>query len=218
MIMAVTEKENYNPLILITGGARSGKSSYGENYALSKAGQVIYIATADGGDQEMQERIKIHQSRRPDNFITREETLYPHRVLADKQEEGGCAYLLDCLTILLSNHLFREGIDGDDDEEEKADGLSRATGEADKKDADNNYFLLEKRSRQALSYLEVLVKQIKKQDAPFLVVTNEVGMGLVPGNLLGRVFRDLAGRANQLMAREAREVWFMVSGIPWRIK
>ncbi len=181
-----------NPLILVTGGARSGKSRFAEDYAGSFGKRVVYIATAQNSDEEMQERIRLHRSRRPSDFITREEPFYPHRVLEQEKTENKL-FLLDCLTILLSNHLLRGG-EGED------------------------YAIYEQRSKDTLDYVGQLAAGIREACAPFVVVTNEVGMGLVPGNILGRVFRDLAGRANQLLAAEAGEVWFLVSGIPQRIK
>ena len=187
-------EETISSLILITGGARSGKSSFAEGYALTKGKKVAYIATAKAYDEEMRERIKIHQQSRPSNFITREESLYPHRVLKDEDWEEGTVFLLDCLTLLLTNHLL-EGSKGDED-----------------------FSWYEKKAQDALLYIESLLETIQKKKAPLLVVTNEVGMGLVPDNLLGRVYRDLAGKANQMLGRKAGEVWFLVSGIPQRIK
>jgi len=184
--------ENKSPLVLVTGGARSGKSRFAEEYAMSTGKQVVYIATAQNCDQEMQERIRIHRSRRPLGFITREQPFYPDQVLEEEWPEN-TLFILDCLTILLTNHLLEDNGRGD-------------------------YAFYEQRSKHALDYVGSLADKISEAGAPFVMVTNEVGMGLVPDNRLGRVFRDLAGRANQLLAARAGEVWFLISGIPQRIK
>ena len=171
-------------LILITGGSRSGKSTFAEKYALESKKRVFYLATAGADDDEMRERIRIHQGNRPADFITVEEKLYPHKIIEKEQGEE-TLFLLDCLTLLLTNYLLRE-----------TDGAAR----------------------EALQYVEQLVSVTQKSPSEILVVTNEVGMGLVPEYPLGRLFRDTAGRANQIVAAAADEVWLMVCGLAQKIK
>lgn len=185
---------NRGKLILVTGGARSGKSSFAERYACQSSKQVIYLATAGILDPEMQLRVEEHHRRRPSHFRLVEEPLYPERVLAEAT--AGSFILLDCLTMLLSNHLLK--------------GLGMETEPSPRKQAEI--------SAAMLDYLEGLAGKMQSCPADLLVVTNEVGSGIVPEHSLGRLFRDLAGRANQLVASRADEVWFTVCGLARRFK
>lgn len=205
-------------LMLVTGGARSGKSTFAENCAREASKRVIYIATAAGDDEEMRRRIAAHRQRRPQRFITVEERYYPHLVL-EKEGRAGTFILLDCLTLLLSNHLLQEAF-GEGGEkstappspagpEEIPQGEKALAGDAAKQ---------ERIMGRIMEYIEELSLLMRNSAADILVVTNEVGLGLVPEHPLGRVFRDLSGRANQIMASRADEVWFTICGIPLRIK
>ena len=188
-------------LILITGGSRSGKSTFAEKYALESKKRVFYLATAGADDDEMRERIRIHQENRPADFITVEEKLYPHRIIEKEQGEE-TLFLLDCLTLLLTNHLLKDvGKDYEQGVNANADDAS-----------------LQNSAREALQYVEQLVSVTQKSPSEILIVTNEVGMGLVPEYPLGRLYRDTAGRANQIVAAAADEVWLMVCGLAQRIK
>lgn len=182
-------------LILITGGARSGKSTFAEQYAANSGKKVIYIATAAGRDEEMRRRIAEHQKRRPSQFHTVEEPYYPHQVL-EKENNQKTLILLDCLTLLLTNHLLKDGeaIAGED------------------------FFLWSERAAAVLKYIDIFLAAVRRSFADVVIVTNEVGSGLVPDNLLGRVYRDLAGKANQLVAAEADQLWLLVCGIAQRFK
>ena len=191
-------------LILVTGGARSGKSTFAENCAREASKRVVYIATAAGDDEEMRRRIATHRQRRPKHFITIEERYYPHLVL-EKEGRGDTFILLDCLTLLLSNHLIKEAY--------REGGAERNQGEILADAAEQ-----ERVMERILDYIGGLSLLMRSSPADVLVVTNEVGMGLVPEYPLSRVFRDLSGRANQIMASRADEVWFTVCGIPQRIK
>lgn len=191
-------------LILVTGGARSGKSTFAENYAREASKRVVYIATAAGDDEEMRRRIAAHRQRRPKHFITIEERYYPHLVL-EKEGRADTFILLDCLTLLLSNHLIKEAF--------REGGAERNQGEILADAAEQ-----ERVMERILDYIGGLSLLLRSSPADVLVVTNEVGMGLVPEYPLSRVFRDLSGRANQIMASRADEVWFTVCGIPQRIK
>jgi adenosylcobinamide kinase/adenosylcobinamide-phosphate guanylyltransferase len=191
-------------LILVTGGARSGKSTFAENYAREASKRVVYIATAAGDDEEMRRRIAAHRQRRPKHFITIEERYYPHLVL-EKEGRADTFILLDCLTLLLSNHLIKETFGEGGAERNQGEILADAAEQ-------------ERVMERILDYIGGLSLLMRSSPADVLVVTNEVGMGLVPEYPLSRVFRDLSGRANQIMASRADEVWFTVCGIPQRIK
>ncbi|MBN2501920.1 MAG: bifunctional adenosylcobinamide kinase/adenosylcobinamide-phosphate guanylyltransferase [Anaerolineales bacterium] len=174
-------------LTLVLGGARSGKSTYAEKLAKQSTGAVVYIATAEPGDNEMVERIAKHKSQRPAEWETleipfgvgqgvRESTLQPE------------VFLLDCVTLLMSNLILQvtENIDQPPEEDVPA-----------AVDAE----------------IDALVDAIHSADAHWIVVSNEVGLGLVPPYPLGRVYRDAIGRANQRLSRVADEVFFLVAGM-----
>ncbi len=166
------------PVILITGGARSGKSTRAEARARAFAGKPVYIATAEAFDHEMRERIAKHRARRGQDWIEHETPL--ELVAALNATDGGGARLIDCLTIWLSN-LMHEGRDW---------------------------------AKEAARLAEAL----RPQHSPVVLVTNEVGSGIVPDNALAREFRDAAGLVNQMIARTADEVEFVVAGLPMRVK
>lgn len=177
-------------LILILGGARSGKSAYAQEVAkrLSQGKrEVIYIATAVATDEEMGERIARHRAARPPSWKTVEA---PQRAAGAIEEVGeeGQVIILDCLTLLINNLMVG-----------KADG--EATVEED-----------------ILGEVQRLVQAAKGAKSEVIVVSNEVGLGVVPATKIGRLFRDIAGRANQLVAREADEVYLMWAGIATRVK
>ncbi len=190
-------------LVLITGGARSGKSAFAEKLALKSGKEVIYLATARVEDEEMKQRVAAHRERRPEIFKTVEEPEQPHLVL-ERQAGSGELVLLDCLTLLVSNLILSE--------------LERKGAVRQGEDIYADEALLEAAGKQALGYINKLATVAAKCPADVLVVTNEVGMGVVPNYPLGRVFRDYSGRANQAMAAAADQVWLVVCGIPQRFK
>ncbi len=165
-------------IILITGGARSGKSRRAEARARSFPGQPVYVATAEALDAEMIERIAKHRIRRGKDWIEREVPLDLAQTLIET--DGGGARLVDCLTLWLSNLLHSER-DWSHEVTHLADTLSR-------------------------------------QRSPVVIVTNEVGLGIVPDNALARTFRDAAGITNQTIAGVADEVEFVVAGLPMKLK
>lgn len=178
-------------LILILGGARSGKSAYAQKIAkrLSQGERgVIYIATAVAGDEEMGERIARHRAARPSSWKTLEAPQKVARVMEEIGEEGQ-VIILDCLTLLISNLI-----------------LDRGDGETTVREED------------ILGEVESLVQAAKGVKSQVVVVSNEVGLGVVPATKLGCFFRDIAGRANQLVARDADEVYVMWAGIATRVK
>ncbi len=165
-------------IILITGGARSGKSMRAEARATAFAGKPVYIATAEALDAEMRERIAKHRARRGNEWIEHETPF--ELVPALKATDGGGARLVDCLTLWLSNlmHVQRD--------------WSNETA--------------------------ALAHALRAQKSPVVLVSNEVGLGIVPDNALARQYRDAAGIMNQMIASAADEVEFVVAGLPVRVK
>lgn len=175
-------------LILLLGGARSGKSSYAQRYAIRHGGKVVYIATARALDHEMETRIAIHRQERPMDWLTLE---VPQRVANAVTELPSAPdlVLVDCLTMLTTNLLLQASPDPDNPDERAAEASVQAE-------------------------VEAMINAAKGGNADWVIVTNEVGLGLVPPNPLGRVYRDVLGRANQLIAAVADEVYWMAAGIP----
>ena len=176
-------------IVLVTGGARSGKSRFAEQYAAKYGKKIAYIATAQIYDDEMAHRVKLHQARRPAEWRTFEAPFEAEKVL----EEAGRTYdmiLFDCLTIYLSNLIC---------------SLPNL------EDFDRNYRLVREN-------IDRLIAQAKANAGAVVFVTNEVGAGIVPEHHLSREYRDLAGIANQLMARVADEVYLVVCGLPVNVK
>lgn len=178
-------------LILVIGGARSGKSKFAQELATKLGDRVTYIATAQPGDDEMAARISRHRRDRPQHWDTVEVTSEVDQVVREIGSNRD-ALIIDCLTLLVSNLLLSDVPEDLEAEAEKEREISQA--------------------------LEQLTEAARQIPATTIVVSNEVGMGLVPDNRLGRIFRDLAGRANQLLAQRADEVYLVVAGLPRRIK
>ncbi|SFU83732.1 bifunctional adenosylcobinamide kinase/adenosylcobinamide-phosphate guanylyltransferase [Xenorhabdus koppenhoeferi] len=181
-------------MILVTGGARSGKSSHAERLIAEQCEQVLYIATAQITDEEMAIRVERHKQERPAHWRTWE----GHRNLAavirqHRQPQEGV--ILECITTFIANLLF-----------DLSDGAS----------PDEIDFV----SLEVFIHRQIdnLINASLLCPMPVYIVTNELGMGITPENRLARHFIDIAGRANQKLAREAKEVWLMVSGIGVKIK
>lgn len=191
-------------IVLVTGGARSGKSAFAEEQ-LADRERVCYIATGlpRGEDPEWQERIRLHQERRPASWTTQEQ----YAGLADwLREQSHPVYLLDCATLLTSNRLF--------------DLIAQHF--PDKLELTEEKFL----SRQEQSFLlqlleeewQELLSAIHQTDAECWIVTDEVGLGIVPETRLGRFFRDVQGKINQLIAKEASEAYLVICGLAQQLK
>jgi adenosylcobinamide kinase/adenosylcobinamide-phosphate guanylyltransferase len=175
-------------LILILGGARSGKSTYAEKLAAEIGQYVLYIATAEVRDEEMAERIAAHRLARPATWQTLEAPHHVGDVLLTIDHRPDVV-LLDCLTLLVSNIVLA------------MDSESQASIEI-----------------AVQAEIEAIVAAQAQLGAPLIVVSNEVGLGLVPEYPLGRLYRDVLGRANQLLAALADRVLFMVAGLPMTVK
>ena len=180
---------SFNMLTLILGGARSGKSNYAQEQARQIGGNVLYVATAAAGDDEMRMRIEAHRASRPAEWKTLEamlqvgETLISNRIQAQ-------VVIVDCVTLLVSNVLLSFSEDAPFDEVRQ----------------------------KVQAEIDALLKAHSEIGGQWFIVSNEVGLGLVPPYPLGRFYRDLLGWANQALARSADRVIFMVAGIPTIIK
>ena len=178
-------------IILITGGARSGKSALAEKLARQAGPQVAYIATAEVGDGEMAERVALHRRRRPAEWQTYEAPMQAENaidaIVAAKQAE---LILFDCLTVYTSNALLAQPEDAP----------------------------VPLRRDSVLAAVDRLLEAAGRFPGVVLFVTNEVGDGIVPDNALAREYRDLAGLVNQKAAQAATEVYWVVCGLPVEIK
>ena len=169
--------------ILVTGGARSGKSRFAEKLAEGFDPLRGYLATCEPGDDEMAERIARHRGRRGDEWRTVEEPLEVTQAVI-RNDGRFSVLLMDCVTLWVSNLLFSCG-----------------GGAA-----------------EALTRVEEFTRGFGALETPLIIVTNEVGMGIVPEHPLARSFRDLAGEANEMIAARADEVYVTISGIPLKLK
>lgn len=168
---------HHSRIILVTGGARSGKSALAESLVSRLPGPRVYIATAEARDDEMTQRIALHRDRRGAGWQTVEEPLDLPGALAASDGQGG--RLVDCLTLWLSNAMMA----GDPG-----------------------------------AQVQALCAALRGQKSPVVLVTNELGLGIVPENALARRFRDEHGWMNQAVAALADEVWMAISGLPLRLK
>ena len=182
-------------VVLITGGARSGKSSFALSMADKNGGRRYFLATAEPSDDEMRERIRRHRKERGEAWGTIEETSDIARVIR-KLDIEDTVIVIDCITVWLANIILKT--------------CSTATDEDVLNDVENNAI------ERTVSELVETLSGLK--NASVYIVTNEVGMGIVPENRLARFFRDVAGRVNQRLADVSDSVFFIVSGIPVKIK
>jgi adenosyl cobinamide kinase/adenosyl cobinamide phosphate guanylyltransferase/sugar phosphate isomerase/epimerase len=177
-------------LTFILGGARSGKSAYAQALARQNGGSVLYVATAAAGDDEMTARIAAHRAERPAAWRTIEAPLQVGQAISKAlAEQPADVILLDCLTLLASNVLLQ---------------LPETTSEREATAA-------------LLTEVEALLACRAHSNAHWIIVSNEVGLGLVPPYPLGRLYRDALGRANQKLAAAATEALFLVAGLPLKI-
>ena len=180
--------------VFISGGARSGKSQFAQELAGSISDKVLFVATAEALDEDMKVRVENHQNQRSQSW----QTLEVSTNIADKIRVhigDSEVVLIDCLTLLVSNILLGEDR-----------GFSEK--EIDASEAEN----------RVLVEIRAVINFMQESLATFIIVSNEVGLGIVPENRFARIYRDLLGRANQLVARHADEFYFMMSGIPMKVK
>ena len=194
-------------LIYVTGGAKSGKSKFAEDLLLSlNSGKEknIYLATSQVFDEEMETKVLIHKERRQDKWETIESYKDFYESLksafVEEKSQGNIVFknnmLVDCLTNMVSNIIFED--------------LTIDWEKPTKKQLQSSDRRVEK---EVLSLIENLEKFNY-----VVIVSNELGMGIVPATPLGRYFREIAGKMNQLIAEKSDEVYFVVSGIPMKIK
>lgn len=176
--------------VLVLGGARSGKSRFAQQLASRLGKKVLFVATGSPSDEEMQRRIEAHKRKRP----ARWRTLEVGRDVAKKlavQIEDAEVVLLDCVTLRVGNCMV------------KGKDISVEEPAVRKK---------------VLAEVRGLINCAEEHSVHFILVSNEVGLGLVPAYPSGRLYRDLLGEANQLLAARASEVYLMLSGIPLKVK
>ncbi len=189
---------SHGEITFVLGGARSGKSRYAEELVTAMegdhSGSVVYVATAGILDEEMAHRVALHRAARPSHWATLEAQDH----VADKLLELAprSLILLDCLTMMLSNAMLKRPVDWDN--------LSRA----DRK----------REEAAVLAEVDQFLVAVRERELRAVVVSNQVGGGIVPTSALGRVFRDIAGWANQRLARDASRVYLLTAGIPQLIK
>ena len=193
-------------LIFVTGGAKSGKSKFAEEMLLKLNNgkqKNIYLATSLVFDEEMKKKVHLHKKRRKDEWLTVEAYKNFENELSNFFENNDKIknnMLVDCLTNMITNIIFEnQNIDWDNFEKK----LYIQTLEKLNKDVEH-------------SVIELL--NVADQFENAIIVSNELGMGLVPSYPLGRYFREIAGKMNQIVAEKADEVYLVVSGIPMKIK
>ena len=194
-------------LIFVTGGAKSGKSKFAEELILKLNNgkqENIYLATSLVFDEEMKEKVRLHKERRKNDWRTVE--TYKNfenslnKYFPKTKNEVKNNILVDCLTNFITNIIFeKEYIDWEN---------------FDKKSYIQDLEKLDKIVKNSVNELINVSKKFENA----VIVSNELGMGLVPNYPLGRYFREIAGKMNQVVAEKADEVYFVVSGIPMKIK
>ncbi|MNO26944.1 Bifunctional adenosylcobalamin biosynthesis protein CobP [compost metagenome] len=180
-------------IVMVTGGARSGKSSFAERWCMKHGSSGIYVATAQAFDEEMKERIALHQHQRAESgfrWSTMEEPLQIVELLdrlAMPGQSGDQVVLIDCLTLWLTNVLLAA------EEQQDADQV-------------------------ILREMDRLAETVEAYQGHLVMVTNEVGSGIVPEYPLGRKYRDLAGMLNRKMAQISDQVFLVTAGIAIELK
>jgi adenosylcobinamide kinase / adenosylcobinamide-phosphate guanylyltransferase len=188
-------------LVLVTGGARSGKSKFAESYTAHLASEAIYVATAQIYDDEMQHRMEMHQVRREQSGYAWTTIAEPYELaqILDRLNlaETKQVILIDCMTLWLSNWLLKW---------------------LDTKPLNNKNAQNDRIQQLANLKLEELMLRLVDYKGTVLIVTNEVGDGIVPEYPLGRLYRDLAGIMNQRLAALCDQVFLVTAGIPIELK
>jgi adenosylcobinamide kinase/adenosylcobinamide-phosphate guanylyltransferase len=180
-------------LILVTGGARSGKSRFAEQVAAASGRETWYVATMTPLDEELRRRVERHRARRPPDWVTVEE---PFELIgAVRRAPSSATLLIDCLGLWVSNLLFSFG---------RHESWTPAEWER----------WVDHCVASATAVADVL----RKRDGLAVVVTNEVGLGIVPGEPLTRWYRDALGLVNQAFAARATAVYLLVAGIEVKIR
>lgn len=179
--------------VLVTGGARSGKSAFAESL-FQDMPHVVYLATARITDDEMRERIRHHQQSRPASWITCECSHNLHTVCESTPQP--LHILLDCVSILTSNLMFD------------------LTGDCDR----ISPLLQQQVEDTVVEELDRLISEVRARKGKLVMVTNEVGDSIVPDNHVARVYRDILGRVNQRVAAQCDSVYLVTCGLPLQLK
>jgi adenosylcobinamide kinase / adenosylcobinamide-phosphate guanylyltransferase len=191
----IVSRDVMGKIVFITGGARSGKSRFAETLCADK-NDVLYVATAIGFDDEMRDRIARHRSQRNPSW----ETVECYRNFSDEISSklvGHRAIILDCITLMINNIMVVDsGVDWDNAGVAAADTIER----------------------EIVKEVSDFIAIAHDFEGETLVVSNELGLGLVPPSPLGRHYRDIAGKVNQLLASKSDEAYLMISGLPVKIK
>ena len=184
-----TQRSKPPKCILILGGGRSGKSSLAVEMALERGGKVLFVATAEPRDEEMKRRISAHKKSRPESWQTLET---PLNLGSEISKNVGTAktVIIDCVTLLVNNIFEKYGEKG------TAGTLEKAIE----------------------SEITALLECVEKSHATFIIVSNEVGLGIIPVDSVSRLYRDLLGRANQALAARADQVYMLVAGLKMTLK
>ncbi|KLO22302.1 bifunctional adenosylcobinamide kinase/adenosylcobinamide-phosphate guanylyltransferase [Marinitoga sp. 1155] len=183
-------------IIMVTGGARSGKSTFAQKIAKKFGNNILYIATAIPFDDGMRDRIKKHKNARPKDWKTLEQFKNFDNLLNNEEFLISDTIIFECMTLMVSNLLLKHNVDFDKIDYNKIDEIEK----------------------EIFVEVEKLIKIIKIKEKNMIIVTNEVGMGIVPSYKLGNIFRDIAGRINQYLAKNSDEVYITISGIPLKLK
>jgi adenosylcobinamide kinase/adenosylcobinamide-phosphate guanylyltransferase len=179
-------------ITLVTGGSRSGKSSFAEDL-LKGQDKVLYIATSFITDDEMRERVAIHKSRRNENWETYEGYKNLHKVIKGWEHKY---IILECVTTMITNLIFDKYSNFDNLAKEEIQSLEDSI---------------------SVQFTEVITA-CREFDKEIIVITNEVGLGLISEYKLGRIFTDISGRINQLLGSLCDEAYLVVSGLPLKLK
>lgn len=182
-------------IVFVTGGARSGKSSFAESLCKAQNNATAYIATSIPFDKEMKTRIKKHQASRPSSWSTYEVYKDIHKIIPDIAKTHQ-TLILDCVTLMVNNLLFKSNIDFDTCDDQVIDEIELAISEQ----------------------VAYLIHATQKTDLYAVIVTNEIGMGIIGATRLTRIYTDIIGRINQQIAAKSDEVYLVVSGIPVKIR
>lgn len=180
---------------LVLGGARSGKSAYAERLAHDSGKEVLYLATAQAGDGEMATRIAHHREQRPNTWPTVEEPLRLGAALLAHAQPGRLL-LVDCLTLWLTNLMFSSG----------------------QAYPDVGDIVLPELFHSERAHLLYALAELENSGCDVVLVSNEVGMGIVPVGAISRCFTDEAGRLNQAVAAICERAVFVAAGLPLMLK
>lgn len=165
--------------VLVLGGARSGKTAFAEGLTMRRGQHPCYLATAEILDDEMRDRVQLHQDQRAARFHTIEEPIELSEAIRTAARAHD-AILVDCLTLWITNLIIADG------------NVAEAVDE--------------------------LIETLEATTSSVILVSNEVGLGIVPDNAMARMFRDLAGAAHQRLAETCDDVYFIVAGLPMTLK